>query len=253
MNSIRKWKKLDFFTKEDYKYNKEQKMENNGVILFVDDEENILKSIRRSLMDEPYEMFFANSGKEALKILEENKVDVIVTDMRMPEMNGLELLEIVKKKYPDIVRIVLTGYAQVSTLIAAINSGQIYRYLVKPWKLEAEFKPAIRQALEHHRLMMERNKMIKELKFKTIELQKQIKEKEELIKKIEESNRKKKEILSILSAKTIPFIEEAVYWIDELSKNSNMELEEHILKELEKLKNRAKQVIDVLLKIKDIF
>ncbi len=227
--------------------------ESEGAILFVDDEENILKSIRRSLMDEPYEIFLANSGQQALEILENNKISVIVTDMRMPGMNGLELLEIVKKKYPDIVRIVLTGYAQVSTLIAAINSGQIYRYLVKPWKLEAEFKPALKQALEHYRLMKERNRIIKELKFKTIELQKQIKEKEDLIKKIEESDQKKKEIISILGAKTIPFIEEAVFWLDELSKNSSLQLEEHVKKELQKLKERAKQVIDILIKIKDIF
>ena len=227
--------------------------EYNGAILFVDDEENILKSIRRSLMDESYKIFLANSGKQALEILADNDIAVIVTDMRMPEMNGLELLEIVKKKYPNIVRIVLTGYAQVSTLIAAINSGQIHRYLVKPWKLESEFKPAINQALEYHKLIMERNNMIKELKFKAIELQNQIKEKELLIKQIEESNKKKKEVLSIVGAKTIPFIEEAVYWIDNLSKKSEIKLENHISKELDKLKEKAKQVIGLLKKIQDIF
>ncbi len=123
-------------------------MEKKPTVLFVDDEDQILKSLKRGLLDEPYRKIFALSGKEALEILEEKQVQVIVTDMRMPEMNGLELLKIVKEKYPEVIRVVLSGYTQITTLLTAINQGEIYKYITKPWKLEEEFKPAINEALE---------------------------------------------------------------------------------------------------------
>ncbi len=119
-------------------------------VLFVDDEEKLLSSLRRGLLDEPYNTLFANSGKKALEILERNEVHVLVTDMRMPEMGGLEFLKIVKELYPHIVRMVLSGYTQVTTLLTAINQGEIYKYITKPWKLEKEFKPSIREAIEYY-------------------------------------------------------------------------------------------------------
>jgi len=119
-------------------------------ILFVDDEINILNSLRRGLMDEPYVTLFAESGKKALEILENREVHIIVTDMKMPEMSGLELLKIVREKYPHIVRIVLSGYTQIDNLLTAINQGEIYKYITKPWQMEEEFKPAIRQAVVYY-------------------------------------------------------------------------------------------------------
>jgi two-component system response regulator HupR/HoxA len=119
-------------------------------VLFVDDEEQILRSLKRGLFDETYLCLFANSAKDALKMLKENEVHVIVTDMRMPEMGGLELLKIVKVEYPQIVRVVLSGYTQISTLLTAINQAEIYKYITKPWKLEEEFKPSIRSAIEFY-------------------------------------------------------------------------------------------------------
>ena len=119
-------------------------------VLFVDDEEKLLKSLERGLLDEPYDTLFANSGEKALEILERNEVHVLVTDMRMPEMNGLDLLKIIKEKYPHIVRMVLSGYTQVTTLLTAINQGEIFKYITKPWNLEEEFKPSIREAIEFY-------------------------------------------------------------------------------------------------------
>jgi DNA-binding NtrC family response regulator len=121
-------------------------------ILFVDDEVKVLNSLRRGLIDEPYETLFADSGKKALEILEQKEVHILVTDMRMPEMSGLELLKIVREKYPRIIRIVLSGYTQIATLLTAINQGEIYKYITKPWQMEEEFKPAIRQAIEFYDL-----------------------------------------------------------------------------------------------------
>lgn len=131
-------------------------------VLFVDDEEKILTSLKRGLIDEPYKTLFASSGKEALEILQQNQVHVIVTDMRMPEMGGLELLKAVKEEYPNVIRMVLSGYTQVSTLLTAINQGEIFRFITKPWKLEEEFKPAIREAVEYYDFQNQRNRLSEE-------------------------------------------------------------------------------------------
>jgi DNA-binding NtrC family response regulator len=132
-------------------------------VLFVDDEEKVLRSLERGLLDEPYDTLFAKSGKEALEILQQKEVHVIVIDMRMPEMTGLELLRIVKKEYPHIVRMVLSAYTQITTLLTAINQGEIFRYITKPWKMEQEFKMTIRQAVEYYDLLNERNRLEAEL------------------------------------------------------------------------------------------
>ena len=132
-------------------------------VLFVDDEEKLLRSLKRGLLDEPYKTLFANSGEEALEVLKNNEVHVLVTDMRMPEMSGLELLRIVKEEYPHIVRMVLSGYTQITTLLTAINQGEIYKFITKPWKLEEEFKPAVRQAIEYYDLHSERDRLAAEL------------------------------------------------------------------------------------------
>ncbi|MBL7152330.1 MAG: response regulator [Phycisphaerae bacterium] len=132
-------------------------------VLFVDDEERLLRSLKTGLLDEPYNSIFAESGKKALEVLKSNDVQVLVTDMRMPEMNGLELLRIVKQEYPNIIRMVLSGYTQITTLLTAINQGEVYRFITKPWKLEEDFKPAIRQALEHYNLQAERDNLLAEL------------------------------------------------------------------------------------------
>ena len=132
-------------------------------VLFVDDEERILRSLERGLLDEPYNRLFAKSGRKALEILQQEEVHVIVVDMRMPEMSGLELLRIVKEEYPHIIRLVLSAFTQITTLLTAINQGEIFRYITKPWRLEEEFKPTIRQALEYYDLHKERDSLSAEL------------------------------------------------------------------------------------------
>ena len=130
-------------------------------VLFVDDEEKILISLKRGLLDEPYESLFASSGKEALEILEQSQAQVIVTDMRMPKMGGLELLKAVKKEYPHIIRMILSGYADTDTLLAAINHGEIFRFISKPWKSNEELKTIIRQAIEYYDLHIEREMLMR--------------------------------------------------------------------------------------------
>lgn len=102
-------------------------------ILAVDDEEGILKSLRRLLVDLDAEILTATSGKEALAILENNKVSLIISDQRMPEMTGVEFLQRSREISPETIRILLTGYADINATIDAINSGAIKYYFNKPW------------------------------------------------------------------------------------------------------------------------
>ncbi|OOM77752.1 sporulation initiation phosphotransferase F [Clostridium puniceum] len=118
-------------------------------VLFVDDQEDLLILINRILKDEHYTKFFAKNSKEALEIIEKEAIDIIVTDMLMPDIGGLQLLEILKSKYPNIVRIVLSGYSQVPFIVEAINKGDIFRYIMKPWKINDSGKMIIRDAIEY--------------------------------------------------------------------------------------------------------
>lgn len=125
-------------------------------VLFVDDDVNVLSSLKRGLINEDYQSFFATSGEKALAIMEENNISVIVTDMRMPGMDGLKLLKVIEKKYPLVVKIVLTGYTQLPQILATVNYVNIFKFITKPWKLEEEFKVTIRQAVEQYKLLRDR-------------------------------------------------------------------------------------------------
>ncbi len=129
-------------------------------ILFVDDEVNILRSLRRGLIKEPYGKFFAKSGIDALDILAQEDIHVIITDMRMPGMTGLELLNIVHDKYPDIVKIVLSGYAQLPQVLATVNQVNIFKFITKPWNLENDLRKVILEAFNYYNLKYE-NEVLK--------------------------------------------------------------------------------------------
>lgn len=124
-------------------------------VLFVDDEINVLNSIKRTTMQEDFNSLFAISGEKALEQFKENKIAVIVTDMRMPKMNGLELLENIKEIYPETIRMVLSGYAQMSQVVATVNKVGVFKYITKPWNNEDDFLPAINEALKYYNLLRE--------------------------------------------------------------------------------------------------
>jgi len=129
-------------------------------VLFVDDDEAILCSLERGLLDESYNKLFAKSSKEALEILKREEVHVIVTDMRMPEMNGLELLRIARKEYPNITGMVLTGYELDTELQNAVDQGEIFKLIPKPlWKLGGKFERLVRRALDRSNLQNERERI----------------------------------------------------------------------------------------------
>jgi len=129
-------------------------------VLFVDDEPKMLSSIERTLCREPYNIITTEGARKALSILDQKQVHVLVTDLRMPGISGFELIQLVKNEYPHIIRMILTGYTDIETLLTAINKGQIFRYIIKPWKNEGEFKLIIRQAIEFFDLHIERQMMM---------------------------------------------------------------------------------------------
>jgi YesN/AraC family two-component response regulator len=120
-------------------------------ILFVDDEHMILKTLRRLFMDSEFETLTADSGEEGINILENDPpVHIVVSDYRMPGMNGVEFLRIVNTKWPETVRMVLSGYADTASVVAAINDGQIFKFIAKPWD-DDEFKNTITDAAQKYR------------------------------------------------------------------------------------------------------
>lgn len=132
-------------------------------ILIVDDEEGVRSAIRRTLRKEPYRLSEAASGAEALDLMRADPPDLLLTDHLMPQMTGLELLQRVRLYYPDILRIVLTGQAELETVVAAINDGEVFRFLRKPWD-DTELKLAIHLALEHQRMTRENARLLELLR-----------------------------------------------------------------------------------------
>ena len=141
-------------------------------ILFVDDEKSVLNSLKRLLRKEEYRILTALSAKDALNVMEkEEAVSIVVSDHRMPEMSGIDFLARVKIDYPDVIRIILTGYTEVNAITESVNQGHIYKFFLKPWD-DNQLKLELRQALEQYRLI----KANKNLHEKVFEKNKELEE-----------------------------------------------------------------------------
>ncbi|MFA6147608.1 MAG: response regulator [bacterium] len=139
-------------------------------ILCVDDEQNVLRSLTRLFIDDPYEILTAPSGAEGLRILDQSgTVPVVISDYRMPGMSGVEFLTEVRKLWPGTVRIVLSGYADIGAIVSAINEGQIYRFVAKPWNDE-ELRFTVADALERYELGRKNVELTEELRRKNDEM-----------------------------------------------------------------------------------
>jgi two-component system, probable response regulator PhcQ len=132
-------------------------------ILFVDDEPLVTQALKRALHKEPYRVLSAHSAAQALEILARQPVDVVISDEMMPGMPGSEFLAVVCREYPDTVRIILTGHANLKSAIRAINEGQIYRFLTKPCN-EEELTVTLRQALQHKELVTKSRQLLQAVK-----------------------------------------------------------------------------------------
>ena len=151
----------------------------NHTVLFVDDEVNILKALQRLLRNEPIDVLTANSPAEAFELIDRVGPQVIVSDQRMPEMSGVDFLSAVRDRHSDVVRMMLTGYTDMTIAVEAINKGEIYRLITKPWNDE-ELKATLRQAFDHYDLKAEikrLNSVTREQNFKLQDMNKNLEEK----------------------------------------------------------------------------
>ena len=122
------------------------------ILLLVDDEENVLMSLKRILRREGYKVLTASSAEEGLEVMGQYEVNVVLSDQRMPGMSGVEFLRRVKTMHPDVVRMILSGYTEIGTLTDAINKGEIYQFITKPWENEALIA-LIREAFVRHDIL----------------------------------------------------------------------------------------------------
>ena len=141
-----------------------------AVVLCVDDEPAILSSLRRLLRPKGYKVLLAEGGQAGLAVLAQEPVDLVVSDMRMPEMDGAQFLEQVRQRWPDVIRILLTGYADVTSTIAAINRGEIHRYISKPWD-DQNMLLVVQDGLRRRRLEQENQRLQALTKAQNQELQ----------------------------------------------------------------------------------
>ncbi len=149
-------------------------------VLLVDDEANVLRALKRTLADEDYALETSLSGQDGLKLLNEGHFTVIISDQRMPVMTGVEFLKEVKRLSPETVRIILSGYVEVNSILDAINEGEVFRFVHKPWNDE-ELKTVIRQSIKHYELVEENRKLQEQIEKKNQELEKWASELEERV------------------------------------------------------------------------
>ncbi|MBI1830533.1 MAG: hybrid sensor histidine kinase/response regulator [Planctomycetes bacterium] len=137
-------------------------------LLVVDDEPDLVQSVH-DLLRFDYRVLGATRASDGLKLMQAERVHLIMTDQRMPEMTGVELLARVKEKHPDTVRLLFTAYADLAAVIDAINEGHVYRYISKPWHVD-DLKATLKQAYDYYRLQEERRFLVKEVQAKNVML-----------------------------------------------------------------------------------
>jgi response regulator RpfG family c-di-GMP phosphodiesterase len=139
-------------------------------ILCVDDERNVLRALERIFLEDDYEILTATSGEEGLRLLNETAdIQLVLSDYRMPGMNGVQFLRQVYERCPDTVRIVLSGYADTASVVEAINEGQIYKFIPKPWN-DDELRITVSKAIESFALQRQNRELTEELRDKNEEL-----------------------------------------------------------------------------------
>src|SRR5437879_3669849 len=137
-------------------------------LLVVDDEPDLVQSVQ-DLLRFDYNVLGATRASEGLKIMRGERVHIVMSDQRMPEMTGVELLRQVKETHPDTIRLLFTAYSDLTAVIDAINQGSVYRYIAKPWEVE-DLKATLRQAYEYYRLQEDRRFLVKEVQAKNLML-----------------------------------------------------------------------------------
>ncbi|MBF0118402.1 MAG: hybrid sensor histidine kinase/response regulator [Desulfobacterales bacterium] len=168
-------------------------------LLVIDDEPEILRTVSMHL-GHKYQVITAADAEEGYIIMRSTSIPVVICDQRLPNLTGLEFFSLIKKDHPDTIRILLTGYADIEIVIAAINEGNVFRYLTKPWDM-VELESIINQAFEKYYLVINNRKLIEELKIANEYLEERVKERtQELMaanERLSELNKEKNRFLGI--------------------------------------------------------
>ncbi len=133
-------------------------IERSETLLLVDDEENVLSSLRRLFRPDGYQLITASNAEGGLAAMEQSPIALVVADNGMPGTNGIQFLQQVRERWPDTIRVMLTGYADLSAAMEAINRGEVYRFVTKPWDPD-ELRLLVRQGIEQYRLVQENRRM----------------------------------------------------------------------------------------------
>jgi phosphoserine phosphatase RsbU/P len=169
----------------------------NIQMLFVDDEELTVNALKRFLHKSQYALYFAQSADEGLTIMASTPIHIIVTDMKMPVMDGLSLLRVVKKKYPDTVRLALSAITLPSQLLPCINTGEIFRYITKPIDPE-ELRTVLQEAVDYYLSRKDRIEFIAELREKNEMLRQALIRQEQPVGELKASMVREKQLMGLL-------------------------------------------------------
>jgi len=142
-------------------------------LLIIDDEIEITKSIARQFRRK-YQVFSATSASEGMEIMEKEHVQVILSDQRMPDMTGVDFFSVIKDKYPDALKLLITGYSDIEAVIGAINEGQVFRYVTKPWNPN-ELESIVKEAFEKYELITNNRRLMLSLQDSNIRLEEKVK------------------------------------------------------------------------------
>jgi response regulator RpfG family c-di-GMP phosphodiesterase len=155
-------------------------------LLVVDDEPEVCDSVRH-LLRRKYDVLCATSAAEAVELMAHNDVQIIMTDQRMPDVTGVEILQKIKARHPEAIRMLFTGYADIQSVIAAINQGHVYRYLSKPWRPE-ELEAAVSDAAAEYARIVQQAKKLNECIAKVDELETRLAELQARLLRVEAEN-----------------------------------------------------------------
>jgi signal transduction histidine kinase len=167
---------------------------NDYNLLVIDDEIEVTKSLVRQFRRK-YNVFAATSGQEALNIMDNNDIHVVISDQRMPGLTGVEFFSKVKEKYRDTLRLILTGYSDIQAVINAINKGQVYRYVTKPW-IPNELDSIVKEAFEKYRLVINNRMLMQSLEEANATLEEKVRQR---TRELEEINLQKNKYIGIVA------------------------------------------------------
>lgn len=170
-------------------------------LLIIDDEIDIIKALER-LFRRKYNVFSTTSPQEALRIMEREEIQVVISDQRMPGMTGVDFFSCIKDMYPDTMKLILTGYTDIESVIGAINEGQVFRYVKKPWNPD-DLDMIVREAFEKFELMTDNRMLMNELRLMNLTLEEKVKnrtvELELLNQRLKEMNQEKNRYIGMVA------------------------------------------------------